>query len=106
MKVKVEDFINQCGCRSVGECTHDDYAENKALDALVFRFADAMKIRLLEKQVEGWHGWDDEALDVEKIRDRIYNNISGPLGSEKAIDIVDVANLAAFWWNRFDEEES
>ena len=100
MKVKTEDFIKRCGCRSVGECSHDYTVEIEALNALVDQFAAAMKTRLMEKYARGWSGWDDEAFDVPKIRDRIYDNLFGRGEKGAPTDPIDVANLAAFWWNK------
>jgi len=63
-------------------------------------FCVEMKIKLLEKMLEGrkgWctpDGWDSSsvsgALDV--IRDRIQDHVGKG-------DPVDVANFAMFWWN-------
>ena len=99
MKVKTENFVQPCNHRSIDECNQalcGFAAEKTALNTLVDQFTEVMRKRLHEKYAKGWHGWDDEEFDVEEIRKRIYNNLMG--NSDK--DAIDVANLAAFWWNR------
>lgn len=94
MKVSTEDFIKPCGCRSAGECTHNSFAEFEALDALVDQFAAAMKKKLRQAAVtNGKCGWDDVDWLHSDIRLAAYDHIAKG-------DPVDVANFAAFWWNR------
>lgn len=99
MKVNIDDFRVSCGCRSVGECDHERNVEAMALDSLIDKFAIAMKTRLTEKLYKGWTGWDDVQFTPNDIRERISNNL---YGTDPAQDTVDIANLAAFWWNRLD----
>lgn len=54
-----EQHMKQCGCRSVGECTHNSFAEFQAIDACVDDFAASMKRKLRRKILEGKSGWDD-----------------------------------------------
>lgn len=82
-----------CGCRSVGECNHNDFVSTKALTALVDDFADEMKKKLIKKFMEGYHGWDDPNWSRKEIVDRLYKHI------DKG-DMVDVANFAMFAWNK------
>ena len=90
MKHKTEDHIKPCGCRSVGECDHNRFAWAQALDALVDDFAEAMKKRLRKKFVEGKEGWDNPNWPIEDIRKQLF----------ACRDPIDIANFAAFLWNR------
>lgn len=91
--ITVEQFEISCGCRSVGECTHNDFAELKALDALVDAFAAEMKKKLRKKAAEGRSGWDNP-LYKDGIRDALILHVVRGPGQE-----VDAANLAAMLWN-------
>jgi hypothetical protein len=82
-----------CGCRSVGECTHNAFAEQRALDMLVEAFAREMKRKLRRKLIDGRHGWDDPAC-ADGIREELLNHIKRGAGQE-----IDVANMAAILWN-------
>jgi hypothetical protein len=94
MRVRVHNYMVACGCRSVGECSHNSFAEFKALDALVDQFAAAMKSKLRRAAVEkGKDGWDDPKWTPDDIKAALLAHV------EKG-DAVDVANFAAFLWNR------
>jgi hypothetical protein len=93
MKFNEEQFEVVCGCRSVGECGHNNFAWQKALDACVDAFAKEMKKKLTRKAMEGYHGWDDPNWTAEQINEAMLNHL--PKG-----DMVDVANFAMFAWNR------
>lgn len=94
MRVTALQFRPACGCRSVGECTHGAFAEFSALDTLVDQFAAAMKAKLRRAALErGRSGWDDPAWSVDDVRAALLQHV------EKG-DPVDVANFAAFWWNK------
>ena len=94
MRVTTDQFIKPCGCRAVGECTHNSFAEFKALDALVDAFAKAMKKKLRHAAMaKGKGGWDDPLWSVPAVKGALIAHI------EKG-DPVDVANFAAFWWNK------
>ncbi len=94
MRVREDDFIVPCACRTPGECTHNHGLWKIALDKLVDQFADAMKTKLTEKAVyDGKTGWDDPAWTPEQITQAMRDHI------DKG-DPVDVANFAAFLWNR------
>jgi len=93
MKFKTEDYERSCGCRSVGECNHNQFAWMQALDGLVDSFAEEMKKKLRAKFLEGKSGWDDEEWSIDDIKRQATNHI------DKG-DPVDVANFAAFWWNK------
>jgi hypothetical protein len=69
----------------------DDLIE---LNKLVDRFAAAMKHKLKKAAVEkGRSGWNDPSWTPDDIKADLLRHV------EKG-DPVDVANLAAFWWNR------
>lgn len=94
MRVRTHSFTVPCGCRSVGECTHNSFAEFKALDFLVDSFANEMKRKLRRAAIEkGRSGWDDPAWSLDDIKAALLAHV------EKG-DAVDVANFAAFLWNR------
>lgn len=66
----------------------------KLLDALVDKFAAAMKSKLRRAATEkGRGGWDDPAWSIDEIKAALLAHV------DKG-DPVDVANFAAFWWNR------
>jgi hypothetical protein len=94
MRERVADHMVSCGCRSVGECRHNSFAELHALNALVDKFAAAMKAKLLRAAIEkGRSGWDDPSWTPDEIKAALLAHV------EKG-DPIDVANFAAFWWNR------
>ena len=95
MRHCTEDYIPPCGCRSAGECDHGAFAWKASLDALVHDFARAMRAKLISKFMEGYSGWDDPEWSVEDIKASLLAHL------EKG-DPVDIANFAAFWWNRLD----
>ena len=94
MKFQTEDFRLSCGCRSVGECDHNSFAWMEALDALVDAFAKEMKLKLHRKAMEGKFGWDDPNWSFEDLKSQLIKH------ADRGADPVDVANFAAFWWNR------
>lgn len=67
--------------------------ETDALDDLIDDFISQMKMRLAEKTIEGFHGWDDPIWRTDQIKSRLKTSL------EKS-NMVDVANLAMFLWNR------
>lgn len=89
-----------CSCRSAGECPHgtpywqEDYpgAEKRALSKLVSDFHLQMRAKLHAKAGEK-AGWADNTFTVEKIKEALIEHVLKG-------DPVDVANFAAFWWNR------
>ena len=91
--ITVESFHKPCGCRSVGECTHNSFAELDALNALVDAFAAEMKRKLRQKALEGRSGWDDPDC-ADGIMAALIEHANRGRGQE-----VDVANLAAMLWN-------
>jgi hypothetical protein len=93
VKHRTEDHEVYCGCRSVGECSHNDYAWMHALDACVDDFAEEMKRKLRRKFMEGKRGWDDPAWQREDILRQLVAHVSKG-------DMVDVANFAMFAWNQ------
>jgi hypothetical protein len=95
VKHSVESHSYRCGCRSVGECTHNLYAETEALSALVDDFAKAMKEKLRKRWSEGRTGWDDPNWTVEDMKKQLIEHV------DKG-DPVDIANFAAFIWNRHE----
>lgn len=92
--ITTEGQIQSCGCRSVGECDHNTFAEVRALDQLVDAFAAEMKKKLRDQYYRnGYTGWDDRAKEGI-IRDSLCQHLDRLWGQE-----VDIANLAAFLWN-------
>lgn len=82
-----------CGCRSAGECHHNDFTWKVALDACVDAFAKDMKAKLCHKFLQGKSGWDDPNWQREDVIEQLRNHI------DKG-DMVDVANFAMFAWNK------
>ena len=95
MKYKEDDFYQPCGCRSVGKCSHNDFAWKMALDAMVDDFAHHMKLKLTKKFLEGKTGWDDPDWTEEQIMQALKSHVEKENG-----DMIDVANFAMFLWNR------
>ena len=94
MKHKTENYEITCGCRSVGECSHNMMAWKIALEATVDDFAYAMKKKLISKAMrDGKAGWDDPNWPREDILRQLIEHV------EKG-DMVDVANFAMFVWNQ------
>lgn len=107
MKHSVEQHMDSCGCRSVGECGHNTFAWMNALNALVDDFAVAMKKKLIKKFKEGKSGWDDPEWDPDQIKDAMIEHCGVEfsmthvrVSGHELVDPVDVANFAAFLWNR------
>jgi hypothetical protein len=61
-------------------------------------FKEEMSLRYDQKEAEGWRGWNLKSkMKSDEIKLRIFKNVlSG--------DMVDVANLAMFYWNLYGEE--
>lgn len=76
----------------------DFYDEVEALEFLVDCFAISMKEKLIKKQSEGWGGWLSDEFTEEEIVIRIEAQFEQRPIPE--IDPVDIANLAAFLWNK------
>lgn len=93
--IKADDFRKPCGCRSVGECHHNTFAECDAFDAVVDAFAKEMKAKFRRKWREGRGGWDDPNC-YEGMRIALQEHAARPLQH------VDVANFAAMLWNLGD----
>ena len=94
LRFKTDDFITQCGCRSVGECTHGFGATFDALYAMVDAAAVEMKKKLKEKVFEHRHGWDDPVeWPSDNLRVQLREHV------EKG-DPIDVMNFAVMLWNR------
>jgi len=74
-------------------------SERFALRRLMEEFSSAMFAKLEKKLNEGSSGWDDpDEFTIDDIHDRIDDHMHDP-----APDPVDIANFAAFWWNRLAE---
>ncbi len=93
--ITTNDFIRNCGCRSVGDCqcNNNNFAELDALDAMVDAFAIEMKRKLRSKALAGRSGWDDMTC-APGIRAAMVEHANRGPGQE-----IDVANLAAMLWN-------
>lgn len=98
--ITTENFIKPCGCRSVGDCQHNAFAEFEALDSLVDAFAIEMKTKLRQKALEGKGGWDDPDM-VDFLMESLAEHIERGTGQE-----VDIANIAAMLWNMGHNEQS
>ena len=95
--MRVRAPYHPCGCRAVGECFHINgptRSEDKsALTRLSRAFGEEMR-RVMHEQVDaGNGGWSNEEWTVDEIKAALIAHV------EKG-DPVDVANFAAFWWNR------
>lgn len=95
MRFSEEQLWKPCGCRSVGECSHNSLNWKRALDACVDAFADELKKKLVRKYLEGKSGWDDPSWPREDIIQQLRAHI------DKG-DMVDVAAFAMFAWNQDD----
>lgn len=94
MKFTEAQFERPCGCRSVGECFHNNWSWLTALEACVDAFAADMKAKLKRKALhDRKSGWDDPEWPIDNIIHQLREHI------EKG-DMVDVANFAMFAWNR------
>lgn len=93
MKHTVEQHIVNCGCRTVGECNHNWFAESRALEACIDAFAQELKEKLVSKMHRGKSGWDDSAWPKEDILKQLREHI------DKG-DMLDVAAFAMFFWNQ------
>ena len=49
MKYFTQKYIESCGCRSVGECTHNLFAEPTALADLTKDFSEAIRVKIMKK---------------------------------------------------------
>ena len=94
MKIRSEDFLKICSCRAAGECNHNVFADDDALDALVSQFAAKMRHALARaKYLKGRDGWDDDNWDTSDIVRQLLAHV------DKG-QPIDVAVFAAFWWNK------
>jgi hypothetical protein len=97
MKHTTQQHTIGCACSSVAECKHNLLTEQKALEALIDDFTQHLKQKLIHLANEGKSGWDDERWNIEDILDQIDENLA-PAG-----DMIDIAALAMFLWNRQDD---
>ena len=93
MKHMRENNMVSCECRAVSECEHNTFAWSKAIDACVDEFSASMRKKLKQKFMEGKSGWDDPKWEKKDILADLVKHI------EKG-DMVDVANIAMFAWNK------
>lgn len=90
--IKARDFDEKpCACPKAKECPPNEQAELQALDALVNKFAEAMKKRLREKYYEGRRDWDDPRYAIGMMDALEAHATDGKW--------VDAANFAAMLWN-------
>lgn len=93
MRVFTEQFLKPSAARSAGEDPQGT-AELEALDALVDAFALAMKRKLRRAALDkGRSGWDDPSWSFDAMRSSLFSHLCKG-------DPIDVANFAAFLWNR------
>jgi len=91
--ITTDSAMVPCGCRSVGECTHNTFAEPKAFEKLVDEFAKEMKKKFHREWIQGRAGWDDPASREHIVAALLAAVQRGP-GQE-----TDIANYAAMLWN-------
>lgn len=92
--ITTDQFYKRCSCRAVGECSHNNHAEIVALNAMINKFASAMKSKLKNKFLrDGYSGWDNIGPNSPPYISDLQHHV------EKG-DLVDVANIAAILWNR------
>lgn len=73
-------------------------AEKAALKDCTEAFSKEMYAKLLQKQKEGHAGWDDKHFEDTKLFEMLLEHAGKG-------DMVDVAILAMFLWNREPENE-
>jgi hypothetical protein len=95
--MRVYPHFKICNCRSAGECTHNAFVEQEALERLVKFFANELRQTLLRNLYKkNKSGWDDPSWSVEDMKAQLIAHV------EKG-QPIGVAAFAAFWWNRLDE---
>ncbi|SFI60630.1 hypothetical protein [Albimonas pacifica] len=96
-RYRTTDFPVACNCRSAGECSchmWGDFDEVAALNAMVDAFAAEMKAKLEASwRRKGKGGWDSPNWHPDQILAALREHV------DKG-DPIDVANFAAFLWNR------
>jgi hypothetical protein len=79
--ISVESTRTLCGCRSAGECEHNNWVEERALDALVDSFTVEMKKKLRQKYWrDGYIGWDDpvnRSVIEQKLKEHAERLLAG-----------------------------
>lgn len=99
MRFTSADAHVPCGCRSVGECDHNTFETITSMEMMVDAFAEEMKEKLRKKWWERWDGWDEpEKLSGDKLVELLKQQ-----ANRADMDPIDVANFAAFVWNRRGE---
>jgi hypothetical protein len=71
------------------------HSELDALYACVDAFALEMKEKLKHKYLNGYRGWDNEMWTPDQIIEALKDHLYKPNR-----DMVDIANIAMFHWNR------
>lgn len=96
MRFNSESTHVPCGCRSVGECDHRMFETLESLEMMVDAFAQEMKEKLRKKWMERQDGWDEpKKLSDGKLIELLMQQVG-----RADMDPIDVANFAAFIWNR------
>lgn len=72
--------------------------EGKALCALVDAFAEQMKEKLLQKESLGWTGWRQKDFKPDFQR-RLVDHAMRAFVEKDDLQLIDVANFAAFLWH-------
>ena len=86
-----------CGCdHPLGATTPDD--DKRTLSTLALAFSGAMIEKLHAKADTGRAGWADDDWTIDDIKRALIEHV------ERG-DPVDVANFAAFWWNRLGGDQ-
>lgn len=93
MKHTTQHHTIGCGCRSVGECQHNLFAEQKALEACIEDFTQQLRQKLIHKLHQNKSGWDDPDWSRAHIIRCLLEHV------EKG-DMLDVAAFAMFAWNQ------
>lgn len=93
MRITTQSIPSKCRCRGRCECNRDALRPLAALDKLVNAFAKEMKKKLKRKALEGYYGWDSPDWTPEQVMESLRAHL------DKG-DPVDIANFAAFLWNK------
>ena len=83
--------------------------EKDKLYTAVDEFAEAMKVRLIQKQKQGFGGWDDSGIYAHSIPTRLFAkaaqmyailNYPSLKKELKKKTLVDIANFAMMLWRK------
>lgn len=79
------------------------YIKSNKLNHAISKFIRSMRNRLVQKEDDGWYGWDDEEVcSTQELLDRATEKIHQMRITPTLKDAVDVANLVMFVASRLD----